>query len=80
MARAATKRSGPDHGNGGVMLSKPALQAILRIAYPQRAGGVILLAMDLHRRHHLDKAHANRAPASDLPGVRAPTAGCSPSR
>ena len=54
------------------MLSKPALQAILPVAHPQRAGGVILLAMDLHLGHHLDKAHANRAPAGDLPGVEPP--------
>jgi hypothetical protein len=28
--------------------------------------------MDLHLRHHLDKAHADRAPAGDLPGVEPP--------
>ncbi|MTG36539.1 hypothetical protein GJD58_28700, partial [Klebsiella pneumoniae] len=34
----------PDHGDGGVMQCKPAFEAVLRIAHPQRARGVILLA------------------------------------
>nr|VXZ83737.1 Uncharacterised protein [Klebsiella pneumoniae] len=30
----------PDHGDGGVMQCKPAFEAVLRIAHPQRAGAL----------------------------------------
>ena len=69
----------PDHGDGGVMQCKPAFEAVLRIAHPQRAGGVILLAMDLHLGHHRIKRTPIARQRAICP-ASSPTAGCSPSR
>ena len=35
----------PDHGDGGVMQCKPAFEAVLRIAHPQRAGFINSLGL-----------------------------------
>ena len=60
------------HGDGGIVLREPAFQAVLRIAKADDAGYVVLIAMNLHLRHHLDKPHADGAPASYLLVVKPP--------
>ncbi len=75
---AATKRSGL---TTAMAVLARANQLLRRFAYrPPARAGALSCSRWICTSGTTDKAHANRAPAGDLPGVELPTAGCSPSR